>query len=874
MKGAEIRQRFLDFFIRQGHAVVESSPLVPYGDPTLLFTNAGMNQFKGVFLGQEVRPYTRATTAQRVVRAGGKHNDLDAVGKTARHHTFFEMMGNFSFGDYFKRDAIDFAWRFLTQELGLDPDQLWISVYELDDEAYQLWPEVAGVAKERIVKLGEKDNFWTMGDTGPCGPCSEIYVDRGAAHACDAPVCALGECDCDRWLEIWNLVFMQFDRLQSGEMTPLPRPSIDTGMGLERVASVLQGVSSNFETDLFMPLIGRIEQLSGQSYASGPTGFPFRVLADHARSSSFLITDGVLPSNEGRGYVLRRIIRRAIRIARTLSLSSGVLAELVPTVVESLGDAYPVLRERQKTVELVLQSEGERFSATLEAGFRYLDERVDSMLAEGKTVFSGHDAFVLYDTYGFPVDLTEEILLERGYGLDRTSYEKDMDIQKARARQARDVSGFVDELLPLLGNYPTSKFTGYASTTSQSQLIAVFAEGDKVRLLLDQTPFYPEGGGQIGDEGAIIGDHFEVTIEDTKKTPTGHILHLGTVKTGTLRAGATVIAEVDKTRRTATMRNHTATHLLHAALRKILGDHVFQAGSVVEPERLRFDFQHFQALTTEQLMAIEQTVNEVIWADTPTTILETTLAKAKKEGVMALFGEKYADQVRVVEVPGFSKELCGGTHVQRTGEIGLFKIVTEGAVASGVRRIEAVTGSYALSYVQDLAAGELRIAQLLKTTTPQIEDRVVNLLAEAHQLELQNQDLWERVVANRIADLLAMAESEIIVAELSVLDVKYLRMAIDRWRDRRPVGAIMLYTKGAERVDLIAGVSEEAISRGLSASSWVNHVVGFLDGRGGGRDNMAQGGGKNLTALSQAISEAENFAQAIYQKGGVSGGFK
>ncbi|HEY8449168.1 MAG TPA: alanine--tRNA ligase, partial [Bacillota bacterium] len=717
MSAAEIRGRFLSYFERQDHRIVRSSSLIPKDDPTLLFTNAGMVQFKDVFTGKERLPFKRAATAQKCMRAGGKHNDLDNVGKTARHHTFFEMLGNFSFGDYFKRDAIRFCWEFLTGELGLPPERLYATIFRDDDEAFALWQELTAIPAERIVRLGEKDNFWAMGDTGPCGPCSEVVIDRGAEYAC-GPDCALDTCGCDRWLELWNLVFMQFERKPDGSLEPLPRPSIDTGMGLERIAAVLQDVPSNYETDLFRPLIEATERLTGRRYERGEGGFPFRVIADHVRAATFLIADGVFPSNEFRGYVLRRILRRAVRFGKLLGLEEPFLYRLVPVVGQIMGEAYPEVVERADYVGDVIQKEEERFHRTLEQGMDMLETLLERARAEGRNQLDGEAAFMLYDTYGLPIDLTEDAAAERGLTVDRAGFEAALEAQRARARRAReDAEAAADApLVQALADVPPTEFVGYEQLAAPATVLAIVrgearvaeAAGDAgpIGILLDRTPFYAEAGGQVGDTGRLVGDGVEVAIDDVKALPGARRLHLGRVVRGTLREGLRLQAEVDAARRWNIMRNHTATHLLHKALKVVLGEHANQAGSLVAPDRLRFDFTHLEALTPDQLTRIEDLVNDQILKGVPVTAYYTSLREAREAGAMALFGEKYGDEVRVVKIGDFSLELCGGTHVANTGQVGLFKVIAESSVGSGARRIEALTGPAALTYVRRIA-GEL-----------------------------------------------------------------------------------------------------------------------------------------------------------------------
>ncbi|WPD17999.1 alanine--tRNA ligase [Thermaerobacter composti] len=871
MPAAEIRERFLRFFERHGHTIVPSSSLIPKDDPTLLFTNAGMVQFKDVFTGKEKVPYKRATTAQKCMRAGGKHNDLENVGKTARHHTFFEMLGNFSFGDYFKRDAIRFAWTFLTEELGLPRDRLWATIYRDDDEAFRLWQEVTGIPAHRIVRLGEKDNFWAMGDTGPCGPCSEIVYDRGEEFRCDAEVCGIGACDCDRWLEIWNLVFMQFNRDESGRLEPLPRPSIDTGMGLERIASVMQGVPSNFDTDLFRPLIRATEELTGRRYEDGERGFPFRVIADHARACTFLIADGVLPSNEGRGHVLRRILRRAVRFGRILGLREPFLHRLVDTVGEVMGDAYPEVRQRGEYVARVIRAEEERFFRTLDQGMEILAELIERARRRGDGVIRGEEAFVLYDTYGFPLDLTEDAAEEAGLRVDREGFERAMAVQRERARAAREVEADWDPGSPLaqaLADEPATTFTGYERLEDEGTVRLLVKDeepveraraGEEVGVILDRTPFYAERGGQVGDTGWLEAAGARLQVVDTQPLPGGRILHKARVTEGTLTVGDRVRARVDGARRAAIMRNHTATHLLHAALKRVLGDHVNQAGSLVAPDRLRFDFTHFEAPTPDQLRAIEDEVNRVILAAVPVRWYWTSLEEALEAGAIALFGEKYGREVRVVQIGDYSLELCGGTHVASTSDIGLFKLTGEGSVAAGVRRVEAVTGWSSLAYLRQREDLLQRLAATLRAPVDDLPARL-EALVEAHRdLERQVHRLQGRL-ARQAADRLlaeapAVAGVRVIVGELPVDDPEVLRETADYLRQRAGEAAVLLGARSGDRALLVAALTPGAQQRGLHAGRLVGEVARRVGGGGGGRPDLAQAGGREPGRLAEALEQ-------------------
>ncbi|MBE3581162.1 MAG: alanine--tRNA ligase [Thermoanaerobacteraceae bacterium] len=869
MTGNEVRKNFLSFFASKGHTVVPSSPLVPHNDPTLLFTNAGMVQFKDVFLGLDRRPYKRATTAQKCVRAGGKHNDLDTVGRTARHHTFFEMLGNFSFGDYFKKEAIEFAWEFLTRVLELPQERLWATVYQDDEEAFKLWQEIAGLPPERIIRMGEKDNFWSMGDTGPCGPCSEIIYDRGPEHSCGAEVCALGVCDCDRWLEIWNLVFMQYDRDAAGNLTPLPRPSIDTGMGLERIASVLQGVESNFDTDLIRPLITAVEKLSGRRYSRGEEGFPFRVIADHARSCAFIIADGVLPGNEGRSYVLRRILRRASRFGMVLGLEEPFLYRLVPVVAAIMSEAYPELAAREGDLMRIIRQEEERFHATLHEGLRVLGGILAGAEKEGRREVTGQEAFVLYDTYGFPLDLTEEIAGERGFSVDREGFARAMEAQRERARAAREEDkGYELEITlgSILGDVKPTVFTGYTSWEEEGVTLALLGEGERVQALeagekgwavFDRTPCYPEGGGQVGDRGEVSWSGGRAAVLDTRRLPAGKILHELEIKSGTLRPGARVRIAVDVERRRATARNHTATHLLHRALKEVLGEHANQAGSLVAPDRLRFDFTHFAPLTEEELKAVEARVNEKILANLAVDTLETSLQEAKAMGAIALFGEKYGERVRVVKIGEYSLELCGGTHVRNTAELGIFRLTGESGIGSGLRRLEAVTGSAALEFLAAERAELERAAALLKVPVNNVSRRVEALLTQVKGLERELASLRSRLASYEVDRLLAEVKEvngvRVLPARVQVTEAEALRELADLVRAKMGSGVVILGSAGNGRVNFVAMASKDVVARGVHAGNLLREVARVAAGGGGGRPDMAQAGGKDPSKLEEAL---------------------
>ncbi|ATJ84138.1 alanine--tRNA ligase [Halomonas beimenensis] len=857
MKSADIRQAFLSYFEEQGHTIVPSSSLVPGNDPTLLFTNAGMVPFKDVFLGRDPRPYVRATSAQRCVRAGGKHNDLDNVGYTARHHTFFEMLGNFSFGDYFKRDAIRFAWTFLTEVLGLPREKLWVTVHVSDDEAERIWKDEIGVDPARFSKLDE-DNFWQMGDTGPCGPSSEIFYDHGPEVWGGPP--GSPEEDGDRYIEIWNLVFMQYDRDASGEMHPLPKPSIDTGMGLERIAAVMQGVHSNYEIDLFQYLLEAAARATGHDDTTTPS---LRVIADHIRSCAFLIADGVLPSNEGRGYVLRRIIRRAIRHGHKLGAKGDFFHKLVGALDAVMGEAYPELREARHQIERVLHKEEEQFARTLDHGMGLLEEALQAL--EGDTL-PGETVFKLYDTYGFPYDLTADVCRERGVALDEAGFERELEAQRERARAASQFGADYGAALDLEGE---TDFTGYERLEDRATVLSLIdQEGNGLaRLLpeqrglvvLDRTPFYAESGGQVGDTGYLELDGGRFLVTDTQKQG-GHHLHHGVLLEGELEVGAKVTPRVDPTLRAATVRNHSATHLLHQALRLVLGDHVQQKGSLVTPERLRFDFSHFEPMTAEQLAEVERLVNEQVLANAETRIEHMTLDEAKAKGAAALFEAKYAEDVRVLTIgaDGFSVELCGGTHVARSGDIGCFHIVSEAGIASGVRRIEAITGEGALAYFREQEARVARLGERLKAKPEQVEERVEALVERSRSLEKELERLKAKLASAAGSDMVNEAREikgvKVLAKRLEGVSGKELRGMLDQLKNKLGSGIVVLGVadEGAGKVSLIAGVTEDLTGR-VKAGELVNHVAAQVGGKGGGRPDMAQAGGSDAAALPGAL---------------------
>ncbi|HEY8368848.1 MAG TPA: alanine--tRNA ligase [Thermodesulfobacteriota bacterium] len=876
MTGNEIRSAFLRYFERNGHRVVPSSPLVPKDDPTLLFTNAGMVQFKRVFLGQEQRDYVRAATAQKCVRAGGKHNDLENVGRTARHHTFFEMLGNFSFGDYFKEGAIAYAWELLTKEFGLPASKLWITIYEQDDEAGRLWQKVAGVPADRIVKMGEKDNFWAMGDTGPCGPCSEVHYDQGADAGCGRPDCSLG-CECDRFLEIWNLVFMQFDRDASGTLTPLPKPSIDTGAGLERLAAVLQGVRSNYDTDLLRDLIRFVEREAGTPYGQGgERDVSMRVMADHARAMTFLITDGVLPSNEGRGYVLRRIMRRAARHARMLGFEEPILYRLSGEVVAMMGGAYPELRDSAAATAAVIRNEEERFGETLASGLRLLREEVEKLRSRGATVLPGEVVFRLYDTYGFPTDLTADILRDQGLTVDLDGFEREMARQQAASRQAHRAS--VSQALASQADarsLPTSVFRGYETLVVDARIAVLLdagwkrieraGAGQSVLLVAPETPFYAEGGGQVGDTGVIVGPNGRGRVTDTTSPAKGVIVHHVTVEEGTLAEGDPVRLEVDRRHRIGAMANHTGTHLLHAALRKVLGPHATQAGSLVAPDRLRFDFTHFAPLTEAQKREIEELVNLVIVEDRPVAHLQLPFEEAKRRGAIGLFDEKYGDTVRVIDVQDFSLELCGGTHVHRTGQIGFFKILSETGLASGVRRIEAIAGPEALRVVQRWERQLAEAAAALKARPEELVDRIAKLQQRQKELEKQlEQARRSRAVAaaDPLAQARPVAGTMLLAARVDAPDPKALRELADELKARLRSGVVVLGSTNDGKAMLVASLTRDVADR-FDAGAIVKEIAPIVGGSGGGRRDMAQAGGSKPEALDEALARVEGILSRV-----------
>ncbi|MBJ2240353.1 MULTISPECIES: alanine--tRNA ligase [Pseudomonas] len=870
MKSAEIREAFLRFFEEQGHTRVASSSLIPGNDPTLLFTNAGMNQFKDCFLGQEKRAYTRATSSQKCVRAGGKNSDLENVGYTARHHTFFEMLGNFSFGDYFKQDAINFAWTFLTGVLKLPKEKLWVTVYATDDEAYDIWTQQIGVPVERMIRIGDNkgapyasDNFWTMGDTGPCGPCTEIFYDHGADIWGGPP--GSPEEDGDRYIEIWNNVFMQFNRTADGVLHPLPAPSVDTGMGLERISAVMQHVHSNYEIDLFKNLLSASAAAIG---CANDNQSSLKVVSDHIRSCGFLIADGVLPSNEGRGYVLRRIIRRACRHGNKLGATGSFFYKIVAALVAEMGEAFPELKQQQANIERVLKAEEEQFSKTLEHGLKILEQD----LAELKgTVVPGDVVFKLYDTYGFPMDLTADIARERELTVDEVGFEREMEAQRVRARSA---SSFGLDYNTLVKVDVATEFTGYHATVGSAKIVAIYkdgksvdvlSEGEEAVVVLDQTPFYAESGGQVGDCGFLRSTSGRFDVRDTTKTG-GAFLHHGVLVLGNLTVGAPVETQVDAEVRHATALNHSATHLLHAALRQVLGEHVQQKGSLVDSQRLRFDFSHFEAIKPEQLKALEDIVNAEIRKNTPVETEETDIETAKKKGAMALFGEKYGDEVRVLSMGGsFSVELCGGIHAARTGDIGLLKITSEGGVASGVRRIEAVTGAAALAYLNAAEEQLKEAATLVKGSRDNLIDKLSAVLERNRQLEKQLEQLQAKAASAAGDDLSASALDikgvKVLTARLDGQDGKALLALVDQLKNKLGRAVILLGSVHEEKVVLVAGVTKDLTGQ-LKAGDLMKQAAAAVGGKGGGRPDMAQGGGVDAGALDAALALTVPFVEA------------
>ena len=881
MTGNDTRRQFLEYFRQRGHRIVRSSSLVPADDPTLLFTNAGMNQFKDVFLGREARDYLRATTSQKCVRAGGKHNDFENVGKTDRHHTFFEMLGNFSFGDYFKSEAIPLAWELVTEVYGLDPEQLWITVYRDDDEAHRIWNREVGVGSDRIFRLGEKDNFWAMGDTGPCGPCSEIHFDQGPAAGCEAGCtkCSF-PCECGRFVEIWNLVFMEFDRQSSGKLVPLPKPSVDTGMGLERMTAVLQGKRSNYDTDLLKPLTRYAAEISGRDYGSRKAAdVSMRVIADHARATAFLVSDGVVPSNDGRGYVLRKIMRRAIRHGRLIGIEDEFLHRMADRVADLMQDAYPELASTREYVSRVVLHEEQRFSSTLRIALDQLSDVLDRLEPSGSRQdrLPGEVMFKFYDTYGLPLDLMQEIADENGLILDEEGFNRRLTAQRERGRASWKETATATGSAPP----PTAektRFLGYTQLeTGEAIIRSILIQGKQTTLLpagkvgevfLDRTPFYAETGGQVGDAGVLQSGETQAVVQDTYPAPPGYSAHLVRCARGALQAGDRVEARVDGTRRDSIRKNHTATHLLHAALRQLVGFHVKQSGSLVAPDRLRFDFTHYAALSPEDLVEIEDLVNRKVMENLPVTTLVQDLNQAVSEGAMALFGEKYGEQVRVVSVNGFSKELCGGTHVSRTGDIGLFKIVGESGIAAGVRRIEAITGAGALRRFREDEELLSQLEGLSKGTRPELVGSVRRYQASIRSLEKELQEMRYRLAQDRVGQLLHSARSvngvKVLTSVVDRLDNASLRNLADELKSRIGRGVVVLATSGSGKVSLVAAITSDLTSR-LHAGRMVKEIASMVGGGGGGRPDLAEAGGRDPSKLPLALEAVAGYVEKHVQ---------
>ncbi len=876
MRSDDIRRMFIEYFVERGHTHVKSSPLIPKDDPTLLFTNAGMVQFKRVFLGEEKRPYKRAVSCQKCLRAGGKHNDLENVGRTARHHTFFEMLGNFSFGDYFKEKAIIFAWELLTDYLKLPKEKLYVSIYEKDDDAYRIWRDEIGIPEDRIVRFGEKDNFWAMGDTGPCGPCSEIIIDRGEEFSC-SPDCRIG-CDCDRFLELWNLVFMEFNRDSSGKLSPLPKPSIDTGMGLERIASILQGVPTNYDTDLFKPIISFIEEVSEVSYGEDEKiDTAIRVIADHARATTFVIADGIFPSNEGRGYVLRRIIRRALRYGYTIGLEKPFFYKICSVVGDVMGGVYPEILDEMNVIMQVVKREEENFGKTLRKGLEYIDKALQEKRKE--KIIPGDILFKLYDTYGFPIDIASDIASERGFSLDLEGFERRMMEQRERAKreakkQLEDI-GYKDVVDKVGG----VRFIGYEYLEGSGKVVAIVKNGEMVdelglekgEVVTDITPFYGESGGQVGDRGEILSRDFKGKVLDTKKVG-NLIIHVVEGESGRLRVGDSVELVVDKKRRLSTMRNHTATHLLHYALRKVLGEHVRQSGSLVEPDRLRFDFTHFSPLELDEIREVEKIVNEKIMENYRVLIEEMPLDEALKKGVIALFEEKYGEWVRVVNIGDFSKELCGGTHVSRTGDIGFFKIVREESVASGIRRIEAITGERVLEYIWEGEDRILDISRVLKCGTDEVIKRIKDLTEREKGLRKEVEKLKKKLVTGRREDIEEKVRNingiKVLVIRNDELSPKEMRPLVDELKGKlKEKGVILLGSLREGKASFTMGVTGD-IAKRFSASKMINRVAEIVGGRGGGRDDFAQAGGPKGDKIDEALNTLYKIVEEMVGEGG------
>jgi len=869
MKSSEIRSKFLEFFEARGHTVVPSSSLVPAKDPTLLFTNSGMVQFKDVFLGRESRSYTRATTAQKCMRAGGKHNDLENVGPSARHLTFFEMLGNFSFGDYFKREAIGYAWEFVTQVLGLEPSRLWATVHYTDDEAASLWQEVAGLPESRIIRMGDEDNFWQMADVGPCGPNSEIFYDRGPEKGCGDPNCTPAH-DCGRFWEFWNLVFMQYYQDESGNRTPLPKKNIDTGLGLERTSAIMQGVDSIFETDLFVPIMDEVQRIAGHSDEDRRREIvAYRVIADHSRSLAFLIADGVTPGNEGRSYVLRRIIRRAIRFGRRIGIEGHFLSDTARVVVDIMGHHYTELEDQWSFIDKVTRAEEEHFSRTLARGVAQLDDLIDKLSASGQKEIPGEDAFRLYDTYGFPLDLTLELARDRGFSVDTEGFKRAMERQRAQSRAASTFTAKMPAAYAALSGEPT-QFTGYTTLEDTGRVMAIIREGelvDKVEqgqeaeILLDRTPFYAEAGGQVGDTGVITGPEGDFHVLDTQRPVNGYILHRGRVLHGSISVGQNVDLVVDARRRQDIMRNHTATHILHKTLRDVLGPHARQAGSLVAPDRLRFDFTHPSQLSDEEFFEIERIINDVSQDDRKVYAQEKPYTEAIASGAMALFGEKYGDIVRVVSIEDYGSELCGGTHVHHTGEIGPIYLTSEGSIASGVRRVEAVTGRGAIKYARERMELLERLGAKLKVPTSEIERQVALLQERIREQERQIEQLRRQLAAGEIDQMLRNVRqvdgTKLLVAQTSLDSREAMSDLADRLRDRLRSGVVVVGSVLQGKPSIVAVVTPDLVQKGVHAGKLVKEISALVGGGGGGRPDRAEAGGRFPEKLEEALGSVD-----------------
>ncbi len=870
----QIREKFLKYFESKHHQRVPSSSLIPAEDPTLMFVNAGMVQFKNVFLGLEERAYKRATTSQKCLRISGKHNDFEAVGRTPRHHTFFEMLGNFSFGDYFKKEAIEYAWEFLTKELKLPKEKLWVTIYDKDDETGNLWLTLTDIAPDRIVKLGEKDNFWSMGDVGPCGPCTEIHYDRGESYSCGEE-CGLGKCECDRITEIWNLVFMEFNRDEKGTLTPLPKPSVDTGMGLERIVAVMQSVNSNYDTDLFQPIIKKIEELTGIKYMNNDEGFPFRVIADHIRSSSFLIADGVLPSNEGRGYILRRILRRAVRYGKTLGLNKPFLFILVDTLIEIMGSAYSELIEKKDFIIKILKVEEERFLETLNEGIILTENILSEMRKENRLLMTGEEAFLLYDTYGFPVELTEDVVKENNFSLDKDGFIKAMSKQKELTRLSSSKHNFKQNiaLAKEFIKLKNTVFTGYDNIDEETQILAIFSLtgkklnkiiiNEEVILITDKTPFYGESGGQIGDIGKIyLADHHVGDIIDTKKSADGRIYHIAKFFNN-IEMSKKITLRVNKLRREAIMRNHSATHLLHKALNQVLGKHATQKGSFVDDKYLRFDFSHFENLTKSEIEKIEDLVNKYILEHVDVKIQILPVEEAKKIGAIAIFGEKYGDEVRVVTMGDISLEFCGGTHVKNSSYIGSFKILNESSVGAGLRRIEACTGLQTIKKTRELDALIHDLSGQLKVPPKEISLKIFNLQKELKELQTEKQKLNMALANIEVKKSLDKVEEikgiPVLIEEFTGKTMEELRQISDIYRDKLGSVLVVLGSKDKEKVNLLVSATKDLVNKNVSAGSIIKTIAPIVGGGGGGRPDMAQAGGKLPDKLTQALMEVKNI---------------